>query len=723
MIKKIFSIFILVIAVFTAYFLFKSTKLTPDIFEQQHQKAVDIYNHMSLDEKIGQLIQPSYQLLAETVSPNGAQCQQTLAMQPKASDDQITTACGLNQIQHYHLGAVLTGGGPYYDAPTLENWSQLNRLATSQHQLGAPQDPQFLIGNDTIHGNSHVQGAVIFPHNIGLGVTHNPELVRKIGFLVGQDSLMSGFNWVYVPTLAVVQDIRWGRSYESFSQSGDWVKRFGRAYVRGIQPIDGHKIIGPIATAKHFIGDGATQYGFDEGDDAYTGNLNDFWQTNGAGYEGALQAHVATLMISYNAINDAGTENNSRMHLGGLWNIVNQFKHQGIIGTDQKNYRFSGFTISDWNGTTRAAYFYGLHHPVLDLPAIFAKSLNAGVDMFMVASGDAVNPFDPHSPLSFHSVGDVFNALKTAYDNKLISPHRLQEAVVRILQVKLAMAPVVVMDYATLQAKERQLALEVAEQSLVLLKNDKNSLPLKTADIKNVIFVGDTNDVGIQNGGWTINWQGQKGDEYFNHDNQRSSGAITIEQAMQQQLPQDTHYYSVNDATKTILPEKLTAENTVVVTVVAEPPYAEFMGDIGNTHAADAWYDLNSGGGVNKYMPAKQKQTLSLQLSDVEAKAIAALRQKGISVITIVYSGRPVILSEGDAKAPWQNSDVVIAAFLPGTLGGQALYNAMFGDYHFGSKAHGLSNTLTFPWPENMAQVEEHFKHGAMFSVGYGLKT
>lgn len=691
-----------------------------DIYQAQQAKAVALFNKMSLDEKIGELLFPSYTLLADSVSPDGVACKAALAAANPPEKAEIIKICGLDQIQQYHLGAVLAGGGPYFNAPTLQNWASLNALAVSQHDLNHPSDPLLLTGNDAIHGNMHVQGAVMFPHNIGLGVAHDPELLRQMGDVVGQDSLASGFNWVFMPTVAIAHDLRWGRAYESFGQDGALVKTLGRAYIEGFQNIQHGQVTGVLATAKHFIGDGATKYGFDEGDDAYQGDLQAFWQANGSGYEGALQAQVATLMVSYSAINDQGTHNDTRMHFGGQWNILNLFKNTGIRGEDKILYRFPGFAVSDWNGHTRAAYIYNLSHPALDLSATFAKAMNAGIDMFMLGEGETMGHF-PDAGGQYTSVKDCFEAIKNAYQQGLISPERLQDAVVRILQVKLAMKTAAPGDYTILQKKQRALALQAAQESLVLLKNEHKALPLSRSKIQHVIFVGETNDLGLQNGGWTVNWQGQKGDQFFTGDDQKSSGAITLEQAIKQTLPAETHYYYVNNATQNTLPETLNASNSIVIAVVAEAPYTEYMGDIGNDEAPDLWYDIGATNGTNKYFTLPQNRVLGLKYSDVEAQAIARLKKQGVAVTTVVYSGRPIILSEGGLKSPLDNSEAVIAAFLPGTLGGQALSNAIFGDYHFRSASRGQSNTLTFPWPETMKQVENHFNDGALFAVGYGL--
>lgn len=710
--KKIFGMSILVLSLAACS---RQHQPAVSVYEQYLPQAQKIYAQMTLDQKIGQLLQPSYVFLADSVSANGHTCIKLL--KPNASDAQLGKACGLDQIATYHLGSVLSDGGPYFNSPTLPNWQKLNRLAETIHQQNSPYDPVLLIGNDAVHGNMHVEGAVLFPHNIGLGATHDPALIQQVAYLTGQDSLASGFNWIFAPVVGIAEDIRWGRTYETFGQDAVLVKALSAAYVTGAQDIQNGQLQGVLATAKHFIGDGATEYGLDEGDDHYQGSFSQFWQKNGAGYEGAVAADAGSLMVSFSAIKD----DNARMHFGGSWNILNQFKGAGITGSDGKVYQFMAIAVSDWNGATRAAYFYDqANDVVLTLPQIYAKSFNAGVDIFMLGQGDRVNPFDQKSLANFTTVEQVFNALKTAYQTGLISDQRLQDAVTRILAVKLAMAKSTAIYYKVLQLKERQVALQAAQESLVLLKNDSKTLPLHKADIRNVVFVGPANDLGLQNGGWSVSWQGQTGNQFFLGDNKQSSGATTLVEGVKALLHgHNVHYYYVINNHKG-LPEHLNPRNTIVIALVAELPYAEYMGDISNPNQADAWYKSGVADGTNPNFGLPQKASLELQFIPVQAKTVSSLHQAGLKVITVVYSGRPVILTEGEG-GPWPLSNAVIAAFLPGTLGGEALANAMFGDYHFKSAANGKSNTLTFPWPRDMTDVENQFSQGTMFDTGYGL--
>lgn len=704
-----------------------------DLYQRNYAQAAAIYDSMTLPEKIGQLVLPSYMFLANSATSQ-SQCTNDVAN--SAPESVIIHECGIDLISKYHIGAVLTGGGPWVNAPTAANWQQLNQWMFTQHAIGSPKDPLLLTGQDAIRLNMHVQGGVMGPHNIGLGVTHNPDLIKQIGTLTAQDSLAIGFNWVYAPTVAVAQDLRWGRFYESYAQDPKLVSVMGEKFIEGAQGINNSALTGVLATAKHFIGDGGTQYGLDEGDDQFLGSQSEFWSKYGQPYESALNAQVGSIMASYSAMDG----DNTRMHFGGKWDILNQLKgssgYSGLIGTDNENYQFSGFVVADWNGATRAAYLYDrtIETP-LTLTQAIAKSINAGVDMIMVGGGDNTDLFDPSTPLLFSNVGQIVDALQDAVNSQLISEERLKDAVVRIIATKLAMKPEIISlsTYSAIQAKERTVALQAAEQSLVLLKNDQTLLPIKnSSSIQNVVFIGDTNDVGLQNGGWSINWQGQKNnhDTYFLGNDRVTSGTTTIQEGVQNLLGNNVNYYYVNASQNTLPLSGLTANNTLIISVVSEQPYAEFMGDIANPSLPDEWYqNLGGPNGYNYYLGMPQATTLNLTYSAVEQSAMTSLRNQGIKSITVVYSGRPVIISDpmgaNSPSFPLNNSDVVIAAFLPGSLGGQAITNAIFGRYLFGSVItnYGQSNTLTFPWPANMEQVDNHFSSGSLFPVGYGLTT
>jgi beta-glucosidase len=685
-----------------------------DPYKAYQQQAQTIYESLTLDEKVGQLLLPSLKLLATSVpqpnnQPAGSLCES--ALNANASNQAIITACGFDQLATYHIGNVFVDGGPFYNAPTLQNWQLLTTLAKQAHSPNK-KDPLLLLGTDAVHGNSHNAGAVIFPHNINLGATHDAKLVKQIAELTAQDVLFSGFNWLYAPTVALADDIRWGRTYESFGQDPQLIGRFAKEYTKSVQNQ------GALVTVKHFFADGATQYGFDEGNVVTHLNEAQLWQRHGQGYETATQAGAGSLMVSYSSING------DPMHFGGPWNSINRFKH-GELGKQA----FNGLVVSDYNAASRAAYIYNSEHPdapPIDFISALAKTVNAGVDMLMLGLFDRVNPFGANSPNNYTSVAEVHRDLKQAINQGLISQERLQEAVTRILAVKLFMTQqsMPLNNYEKLQQQERNVALQAASQSLVLLKNKNAVLPIKTHKVKNVVLLGDVDDIGIQNGGWTINWQGQKGNQYFSDTAEgkfaQSSGATTLAQGLKNRLPQDVQYFNETNVHEQL--ENLKPKQTVAILILSEPPYAEYMGDIGNHHTIDPWYAAGAPNGENSYMPLVQKTSLAITPSADQLRTVQALRDKGIPVITVLYSGRPMVITE-TAGAPLPLSDAFIAAFLPGTLGGQAIADAITGNYHFRSKAYGQSNTLSFPWPRNDKDVATNFKSGELFPIGYGLAT
>lgn len=678
---------------------------------QQHAEA--IYKTMSLDEKIGQLLLPSFRLLAMGASGE-SNCKAALETVKSSAASQIK-ACGFDQLATYHIGSVFEDGGPFYNEPTLNNWQLLAHLAKEAHQPNQ-KDPLLLLGTDAVHGNQHVAGTVIFPQNINLGMTHNPALIREIALLTAQDVLFSGFNWVYAPTVAAATDLRWGRTYESYGQDPDLLRLFAKEYITGSQQQ------GALATVKHFFADGGTAYGLDEGNVITQSSERQLWSVHGAGYEGAVDANVGSMMVSYNAING------DPMHFGGAFDSINRFKREGITNTYGKVYRFPGFVVSDYNGAWRAAYMANgeTKENKLNFIDSLAKTINSGVDMLMLGLNDTVNPYDIKSSLNYTSVGEVHRALKQVVDKGLISEERLKEAVTRILAVKLSMKPQVLSaaDFAALQKKERDVALAAAQQSLVLLKNEKQLLPLNVDAIKNVVLLGEVDDIGLQNGGWTVNWQGQKGNRYFDNTVDGhfadSSGATTLSEGLKQLLPKNVRYLSETDAVKS-LPE-LDPKNTIAVLVLAEPPYAEYMGDIGNNILVDKWYQKGVQDSESAYMPAQQKQSLAILPTLNQFAVLQKLRQQGVPVITVLYSGRPLVITQG-ARAPLLLSDAFIAAFLPGTLGGKAIANAMTGHYYFAQAPNTHSNTLSFPWPRDDNDIAQHFANGSLFPIGYGLTT
>lgn len=213
-----------------------------------------------------------------------------------------------------------------------------------------PPGTNLLIGTDAVHGDQHVTGTILFPHNIGIGATHNPDLAEKIGFWTKRDVQRTGFNWSYAPTVAVGHDYRWGRLYESYGSNLSVLKTLASRFICALQGIvDDRYLSGILATPKHFIADGDTKKGIDQGD-SFKKSLEQCWEQNGAGYEAAVNESAGSIMASYSSLNDIP------MHFGGAFNILNRFLHQGIEGSGGKIYRFPGFVVSDYVGVSKAAY-------------------------------------------------------------------------------------------------------------------------------------------------------------------------------------------------------------------------------------------------------------------------------------------------------------------------------------------------------------------------------
>ncbi len=468
---------------------------------------------MSLEEKVGQTIQAEIQHVT-----------------PK-------------DVVEYHLGSVLSGGGSFPGAnkySTLSDWVQLaDRLydASMDTSDGAAAIP-ILWGIDAVHGHANVIGATVFPHNIGLGAAGNAALIRRIGEITAAEVSATGINWTFAPTLAVVRDDRWGRTYESYSEDPEIVREYARAMVEGLQgkPDDDDFLEPPklIATAKHFVGDGGTYEGKDQGDNRSTeAELRDI---HAAGYSGALSSGVQTVMASFNSWH--GRKLHGRKDL--LTDVL-----KGRMG-------FDGFVVGDWNGHGQVR---GCTNDSC------AASFNAGVDMFMV-------PED----------------WKTLFENTLaqvgdgtISEQRLEDAVRRILRVKLRAglfehgrpsSRALAGDTSVLGNPEhRDVARQAARASLVLLKNNGGLLPLSPT--QHILVAGDgANNIGKQSGGWTISWQGT------GNQNSDFPGATSIWEGIRRSVEAAGGTATLSaDGSFSVRPD-------IAVVVFGEDPYAEFQGDI-----------------------------------------------------------------------------------------------------------------------------------------------
>lgn len=642
-------------------------------YDFYQKRAAELVQSMSLEEKIGQMTLVNMAAIKKESLPGN-----------------------WDAIEKYNIGAILADGDemPETKSPNLSDW-QIQMKSINSHTALVKKNGThipLLLGTDAVHGNQHVANAVIFPHNIGLGATHDPELIKQIAAWTAYDVKQSGFNWAYAATVAIAHNYRWGRTYESFSSDPDWASQFAQKYVLGAQNIDdeSHQLRGVLSSTKHFIGDGNTDNGTDEGNVTVI-DVVKFTKENKAGYEGAFSAGTGNVMVSYSSITDM-SQNLDTMPMS----VNEKYLKKYLFTEDDSLPRFNGFTVSDYTAISKAAT---TRKQTLAFHQTLAEAVNAGLDMIMVSKDD-ISMISNDSALSDHS--DNISAFQAALlfdcNQGLITPERIDEAVTHILQVKLAMG---LFDssktaLAPPEGDENKVALQAAEESLVLLKNDASVIPADRRAIKHVILLANNdtlvNDIGTQCGGWRIKWQGLAGNDYT--DFHASSILTGINHIAGDMVTINSDKSDTNNT-----------NNTIVIAVIAEPPYAEMFGD---------------------------RTDLTMNFDSKTLERIKAFKEAKIPVITILISGRPMIVSLSD-DAPLKMSDAFIAAWLPGTTGGDAIANAIFGNYHFGYK-EGV-NTLSFPWPENMEQVNTGRlvcpsirntgdpKPLDNYDCGYGLRT
>jgi beta-glucosidase len=468
----------------------------------------ELMGRMSLEEKVGQLVQAD----VGSIRP----------------DD----------LREFPLGSILAGGdSPPLGAPdrsSAQAWldtARAFRTAAAQARPGRPVIP-LIFGVDAVHGNNNVVGATIFPHNIGLGAARDPALIREIGEATANEAAAVGIDWTFGPTVAVVRDDRWGRTYEGYSEDPEIVVGYARSLVTGLQgtpaqwpPLQAGRIAG---SAKHFLGDGGSANGRDQGD-----NLSseaELARLNAPGYAAAIDAGVMTVMASFSS-----------------WQGVKLHGHRGLL-TDVLKGRmgFDGFVVGDWNAHGQVPGCTTESCP---------QAINAGVDMLM-------------APDSWK--GLYRNTLAQVRSGE-IPAARLDDAVRRILRIKVKAG---LFGARPLEGKlelvgapeHRALARRAVRESLVLLKNNGGVLPI--ASKARVLVAGDGADsVGKQTGGWTLSWQGT-GNAPSDFPNAQSiwSGlreAVTAGGG-QAELSPDGSFSTKPD---------------VAIVVFGENPYAEFQGD------------------------------------------------------------------------------------------------------------------------------------------------
>jgi beta-glucosidase len=476
------------------------------------RRVADLLAAMSLEEKVGQVIQAEIQ----HVTPE--------------------------DVRRYHLGSVLNGGGSFPGAnkrTSLQDWITLADAywEASMDTSDGGQAIPILWGVDAVHGHNNVFGATLFPHNIGLGAAHNVELVERIGEVTAQQILLTGQDWNFSPTVAVVRDDRWGRSYEGYSEDPEIVASYAGAMIRGIQGAPGNsEFLGKgrvLATAKHFIGDGGTDGGVDRGDNL--ASAAELRKVHFAGYETALRAGVQTVMASFNS-----------------WQGQKLHGHEMLLTEVLKNQvGFDGFVIGDWNGHGEIPGCSNDSCP---------EALLAGVDMYMV-------PEDWRA---------LYENLLRQVEEGQVPQARLDDAVRRILRVKMRAGlfererpserPFAGREEILTSDEHRAVARQAVRESLVLLKNNGKLLPLRPG--QRVLVLGDAaNSFAQQTGGWTLTWQGTENtvDDFPN--------ATTIWQGIRTAV-------ELAGGSATLATEVADGvEADVAIVVYGEDPYAEFFGD------------------------------------------------------------------------------------------------------------------------------------------------
>ncbi len=431
------------------------------------------------------------------------------------------------QLAEHRVGSVLSGGGSTPTPNTPAAWAEMYD-AYQTTALATPLGIPILYGVDAVHGHNTLAGATVFPHNIGLGATRDPELVERIGRATALELAATGPTWTFSPCLCVARDDRWGRTYESFSEDPELVSAMARIVIGYQGEVLGAERASVLATAKHYVGDGGTDGGVDQGD--MRTSETELRAIHLPPFEAAIELGVGSIMVSFSSFNG------EKLH-GHRYLITEVLK--GELG-------FTGFVVSDWAGVDQLDGAEGF------TTSEVATAINVGIDMVMV----------PHDYAGFIA------RLREAVESGLVPMERIDDAVRRILTKKFELGlferPYADRELGELigSAEHRALAREAVAKSLVVLTND-GILPLH--DLTRLLVVGQrADDLGAQAGGWTLQWQGVSGDV---------PGGTSIFQAIRDEVGGDVEVVRSPSAVN------LTGDFDAAIVVVGETAYAEFMGD------------------------------------------------------------------------------------------------------------------------------------------------
>jgi len=607
-----------------------------DLNRTTEERVDDLLGRMTVEEKVGQMALVSVsRLLGDCAGGRGA----------------LSPACLQFVLERHHVGSILSGGGEAPRPNTPRAWAEMTnaiqRHAIERSRLHIP----VLYGADAVHGHNNVLGATIFPHNIGLAASWDPDLVEEVAASTARAARATGVHWIYAPAADLARDLRWGRYYETYGEDPLLASRCVSSAVRGLERASSATRV--AASVKHFVGYSQPMTGHDR--TAAQLPLRYLRDAFLPPFKSGIDSGGATVMINSGSVN--GVPVHASRYL--------------LIDVLRQQMGFRGVAVSDW-GDIEALYVR--YHVASSHREAIRIAVNAGVDMSMV-------PFE--TARFTETVLDLVREGRVPIG-------RIDEAVRRVLTLKFELGlferPFVDVERAdaVVLDADRDLASRAARESLTLLKNDHNLLPLPK-DLDSVLIVGaPAASVASQMGGWTVGWQGVPGGE--------EPPAVTILKGIDRKVSERTSVNYLSTATSHDEIERLTREADVAIAVVGEEPYAESWGD---TETAE--------------LPPEQSQLI---------RTLAATQTP---VVVVVLAGRPLMLRDISERA-----GALLMAWLPGTEGGTAVGDALFGDFNPGGRMPVSwprrigASPMFYTWLRGNSQNPESEYH-PLFPFGHGL--
>ena len=625
----------------------KEVYLDPD--SSVEERTADLLSRMTLEEKVGQMVQIDTNVLHGHAP----------YMEGHLNHNIIQEV-----LVEHKAGSLLSGGDSSPENNTPRGWAEMVNLfqeyAVEETRLGIP----VLFGIDAVHGHNNVPGATIFPHNIGLSDSWNVKLAEEIARATAEAVRATGIHWNFAPVADLGRDLRWGRYYETFGEDVYLTGEFATAISEGLQGTDLALENNVAATGKHFVGYSQPLTGFDrQPADMSLRYLREFHLPP---FEKLVDSDVAAVMVNSGSVNGVPVHSSSFLLTEVLRNIMG----------------FEGIVISDWADVRKLyeTYFIaGSYKEAIEM------TVNAGVDMVM----------EPYY------AGEFVEKLIELVKEEQVSEERIDEAVGRILNLKFALGlfenPYVEEEQAEdiVQSSEhRELARRAARESMTLLENE-GLLPLDK-DIDKIAVIGPGADnMAMQCGGWTINWQGAP--------QHKLPSGNTVLDGVQEKLPEAEIYYNpvlpkVGGSGASLNAEEFSEDVIAhavqdaqkadkVIIVLGEEPYAEGEGDVEQP-----------------------------ELSSYHAKLIEAISEVNDDIVLVLLAGRPLVIEEEIIDA----LSAFLMAYLPGSEGGKAVADIIFGDYN-------PSGKLTSSWPRNVGQLPLYYnslrgsKYNPLYEFGYGL--